>query len=63
MSPLVVDVGGNVVIWVQGGRGWVLRPDGAWLPLETDAAPGLGGSVLSKSEVSRLVQQRGRPFP
>ena len=61
--PLVVDVGGGVIVWVQNGRGWQLRPDGAWLPVESDVVPGFGGEVLSQSEVNQLVQQKGRPFP
>ncbi len=62
-DPLVVDVGGGVVVWVQNGRGWQLRPDGAWLPVESDVVPGFGGTTLTKSEVNRLVQAKGRPFP
>ena len=62
-EPLVVNVGNGVVVWIQNGRGWQLRPDGAWLPVESDVVPGLGGDVLTQSEVNRLVQQKGRPFP
>ena len=61
--PLVVDVGGGCVVWVQNARGWLLRPDGAWVVVESDVVPGLGGSVLTQSEVNQLVQQKGRPFP
>jgi hypothetical protein len=60
--PLVVDVGGGVVLWVQDGKGWQLRPDGVWLPFDDDRiAPGLGGTVLTRGEVNLLIQQRGRP--
>ena len=67
--PFVVSVlGGRHLLWYQNGRLWIAdcltgwaeewRPVAfsPWTELtEKDAAPGLGGRVLSQQEVGRLV--------
>lgn len=58
LPPLVVHVGNGVFVWVQNGRGWLLR-DGKWVRLSD--APGLGGWVLSASQIDELVAATGRP--
>jgi len=68
-SPFVVSVlGGRHLLWYQNGRLWIAdcltgwaeewRPVAfsPWTELtEKDAAPGLGGRVLTQQEIGRLV--------
>lgn len=60
LKPLVVDVGGGVVVWVESGVGYQLRPGESWRPLDA-SVPGLGGDVLSAEQVAQLVWRAGRP--
>lgn len=61
MPPLVAAPGRGWYAWVQDGRGFTLDTRGAaqWQPM-TDA-PGLGGHVLTASQVVALVAAHGRP--
>ena len=61
VSPLVVDIGRGVYAWIQGGIGFSLdtRATATWHPL-VDAV-GLGGHVLTSSQVVALVARYGRP--
>lgn len=65
MKPLVVRVGArlstgsrSVLVWVENGHGFILL-DGKWQKL-TDA-PGLGGQVLTDSDVRDVVSEFGFP--
>lgn len=63
-APLVVAVRvstlRDVQVWVEHGRGWLLDPIAArWV--ELTEAPGLGGRVLTRSEVDALAAKHGRP--
>ena len=61
MKPLVVRCGipgFRTVVWVENGRGFILL-DGKWQKL-TDA-PGLGGQVLTDSDVRDVVSEFGFP--
>ena len=60
LTPLVVDVGGGVTVWVQDGRGYQLKPGESWRPLDA-SVPGLGGDVLNAEQVATLVWKAGRP--
>lgn len=51
-ATFVLRTAGECVFWVVGGRGWLLEA-GRWVPL--DVAPGLGGKLLTPSEVEALV--------
>lgn len=58
--PLVVEVmGGAALLWVQHGRLWradrLCREGGFTAWVEVTEAPGIGGRVLTQSEVARLV--------
>lgn len=62
--PLVVAIRTSslrdALVWIQGGRGWLLDALGAgWVPL-TDA-PGLGGRVLTRAEVDAVMERHGLP--
>ena len=64
MKPLVVRCGVpgfRALVWIEGGRGWILSAvtNDAWVPL-TDA-PGLGGEVLSDGAVRDVVKAHGFP--
>lgn len=61
MKPLVVRCGVPglyCLVWVENGRGFILL-DGKWQKL-TDA-PGLGGQVLTDSDVRDVVSEFGFP--
>lgn len=61
VKPLVVRCGVpgfRTVVWVENGHGFILL-DGKWIPL-TDA-PGLGGQVLTDSDVRDVVSEFGFP--
>jgi hypothetical protein len=64
MSALVAEVhGGASLLLVDAGRLWRcdrLSRDGGFSPWrEVTDAPGIGGRILSESEVSRLVAPYG----
>jgi hypothetical protein len=63
VSPLVVDVGHGCYEWVQSGLRFSLdtRAAGTWHV--TPDAVGLGGRVLTVSQVDALVAVFGRPTP
>lgn len=66
-AALVVEVcGGAHLLWVQSGLMWRsdrVRAGPGYTPWErvTDLAPGLGGRVLTDSEVARLVAPEVKP--
>lgn len=58
--PLVVDVADGTFVWVEAGRGWLLRPElRTWAPLHD--APGIGGRVLGVTATAALVEIFGAP--
>jgi hypothetical protein len=63
VSPLVVDVGNGCYAWIQDGLGFTLntRASAQWVPM-TDCV-GIGGHVLTASQVTALVAAYGRPTP
>lgn len=62
VSPLVVLLKGGSYCWVERGIGHILHPaQGAWTPLVD--AEGIGGHVLTASQVVALVAAYGRPAP
>ncbi len=61
VSPLVVDVGPGCYEWVQSGLRFSLNTRAAGMWHVTPDAVGLGGRVLSASQVDALVAAYGRP--
>jgi len=60
VSPLVVLLKGGSYAWIEKGIGHILHPaSGRWSPLVD--AEGLGGHVLTASQVVALVAAYGRP--
>jgi len=61
VSPLVVDVGHGCYAWVERALGFTLdtRTGGTWQPM-VDCV-GIGGRVLTASQVDALVKAYGRP--
>ncbi len=61
VSPLVVDVGHGCYAWIQHGHGFTLNTRGSaqWVPM-VDCV-GIGGHVLTASQVVALVAAYGRP--
>lgn len=59
--PLVVRIGASTWAWIERGVLW-LTSGGPWaLVADYQPAPGIGGRVLTESEVAALVQRVGRP--
>jgi hypothetical protein len=63
--PLVVSIRTSslrdALIWIQGGRGWLLDAlTEQWVPLKDDA-PGLGGRALTRAEVDAVMTRHGLP--
>lgn len=61
-TPLVAELAqGRTRVWVQDGHGWIAdRLPGQdaftpWRPLDDEAAPDIGGRVLTQAEVAQLV--------
>jgi hypothetical protein len=61
VSPLVVDVGHGMYAWIQNGHGFTLNTRGSaqWVPM-VDCV-GIGGHVLTASQVTALVAAYGKP--
>lgn len=63
--PLVVDLSpwkskDKSWAWIRNGTGHVLaESDGRWWPISE--APGIGGRVLSETDVAELVARFGTP--
>lgn len=58
--PLVVDLGRGYFAWIEKGHGFTLSAaSGQWQPMVD--AEGLGGHVLTASQVVALVAAYGRP--
>lgn len=59
--PLVVEIGTRTTAWIE--RGWLfITSGGPWAVVpDWQPAEGLGGRVLTPSEVRDLVQRVGRP--
>ena len=62
VSPLVVMLKGGAYAYIVNGIGFLLHPSsGRWTPLVD--AEGIGGNVLTASQVVALVAAYGRPTP
>lgn len=62
VSPLVVLLKGGAYAYIVNGLGFILHPaSGKWSPLVD--AEGIGGHVLTASQVAALVAAYGRPTP
>jgi hypothetical protein len=61
VSPLVVDVGHGMYAWIQRGLGFTLntRASAQWVPM-VDCV-GIGGHLLTASQVTALVAAYGKP--
>lgn len=60
LPPLVVDLGRGYYAWVERGHGFTLSTASGQWQLMVDAE-GLGGTVLTASQVLALVTAYGRP--
>lgn len=59
--PLVADMGQGYFLWVEKGLGFTLcTAVGQWHPLAD--GEGIGGKVLTDSQVVALVAAYGRPL-